>query len=79
MAKEIIVPKLGLTMEDAYIKKILIKENDIVKKEDDLFEIETDKVTSFIQSEYDGKIIEILAEEEESYDIGEVLAIIDES
>lgn len=75
--KEVLVPKLGLTMEEAYIVKVLINVGDTVKVEDDLFEIETDKVSTTIKSEFDGVVKEILAKEDDTLPIGAVVATLE--
>lgn len=77
MAHEVKVPKLGLTMDEAFITSILVKEGDEVKEGDALFEIETDKITTPIESEVDGTVAKICVEVEETYPIGEVMAIIE--
>ena len=71
--QEIIMPKLGLSMETGIIKKWLKKEGDKVIKGDILVEIETDKITSEIISDYDGTLKKIVKGEEEEVPI---LAII---
>ena len=45
-----------------------------VKKGEPLVEIETDKVTQELYSEFDGILVEVLFEEEEDVTIGEVIA-----
>jgi len=77
MANEVKVPKLGLTMDEAFVASICVGEGDRVKKGDTLFEIETDKITTAIESEYDGIVKQICIKAEETYPIGEVMAIIE--
>ena len=43
MIKEVLLPKLGLTMETGTIISWLKKEGDYVEKGEPLFEVETDK------------------------------------
>ncbi|MDD7362628.1 MAG: 2-oxo acid dehydrogenase subunit E2 [Peptoniphilus sp.] len=87
MAKKIVMPKLGLTMKEGKIVKWHVKEGDYVKKGQDLFDVENEKLTNTIESPADGKLLKILLEEggrapvlepvgilgEEGEDIGELL------
>ncbi|MHB1347131.1 MAG: biotin/lipoyl-containing protein [Candidatus Humimicrobiaceae bacterium] len=75
--QEIIMPKLGLSMETGIIKKWLKKEGDKVIKGDVLVEIETDKITSEIISDYDGTLIKIVKPEEEEVPILAVIGYIE--
>jgi pyruvate/2-oxoglutarate dehydrogenase complex dihydrolipoamide acyltransferase (E2) component len=74
---EIKIPKLGLTMQTGLIKKWLKREGDKVVKGDVLVEIETDKVTTEIISDYDGTLIEIIREEGEEVPILEIIGYIE--
>lgn len=62
MAKEVRLPKLGETMEDATFISFSVKVGDEVKKGDFLFEIETDKAALEVESPADGFVKHILAE-----------------
>lgn len=73
---EIIMPKLGESVQEATITKMLVKLNDQVEEDDMLFEIATDKVDSEIPSPVDGKVIEIRFKEDDVVPVGEVVAII---
>ena len=74
---EIIMPKLGLTMDTGLIKKWLKKEGDKVIKGEILAEIETDKVTTEIISELTGTLIKITKEENEEVPVLEIIGYID--
>lgn len=73
---EIKMPKMGESVEDATIMKWFVKENDQVEEEQPLAEITTDKVDSEIPSPIDGKIVKILYGEDETVNVGEVIAVI---
>lgn len=60
MIKEIIMPKLGETMEEGYINKWLKKEGDRVKKGEVILEIMSDKTNFEVESQYDGYLKKIL-------------------
>ncbi|MGQ1908305.1 dihydrolipoamide acetyltransferase family protein [Marinifilum sp. RC60d5] len=73
---EIIMPKLGESVQEATITKMLVKLNDQVEEDDMLFEIATDKVDSEIPCPVDGKVIEIRFNEGDVVPVGEVVALI---
>jgi len=50
MAKEIIMPKFGMTQEEATIVQWLVKEGDFVDKDDPIAEVTTDKVNMEVEA-----------------------------
>jgi 2-oxoglutarate dehydrogenase E2 component (dihydrolipoamide succinyltransferase) len=76
---EILMPKLGESVQEATITKMFVKLNDVIEEDDMLFEIATDKVDSEIPSPVSGKVIEIRFKEEDVVPVGEVVAIINMS
>ena len=75
---EVIMPKLGMTMEKGIVEKWLKKEGDYVKKGESLLEIMTDKVTIEVESYHTGYLKKILAEEGEEVPVTEVIAYVGE-
>ena len=73
---EIIMPKLGESVEEATITKWFIKENDIIEEDQVLLEIATDKVDSEIPSPVSGKVQKILFPQNSKIAVGTVIAII---
>jgi 2-oxoglutarate dehydrogenase E2 component (dihydrolipoamide succinyltransferase) len=73
---KVMVPKLGESVQEGTITKIFVKIGDIVKEDDPLFELATDKVDSEIPSPVPGKIKEILCTENETYPVGQVVMVI---
>jgi 2-oxoglutarate dehydrogenase E2 component (dihydrolipoamide succinyltransferase) len=73
---EIVMPKLGESIQEATITKWFVKEGDTVEEDDMLFEVATDKVDSEIPSPVEGKIIKIFHPENALLPVGEVLALI---
>ncbi|MGM0300451.1 hypothetical protein IGI66_000030 [Enterococcus sp. AZ048] len=74
MKKEVIMPKIGLDMDEGTILTWYKKVGDPVKKGDVLVEIETDKATTDVESALDGTLTEIVEKEDATVDIGEVIA-----
>src|SRR5690554_6899544 len=78
MAVEIRMPQLGLTMEEGTIEKWFKAVGDKVAKDEPIAEISTDKLTNEIESEVDGEILAIIAEEGETIAVQGLLCIIGE-
>jgi len=73
---QIVMPKLGESIQEGTITKWFVKEGDTVQEDDVLFEVATDKVDSEIPSPVDGIISKILFPENSLVPVGEVLAVI---
>ena len=54
MAYEVLMPQLGLTMEEGTVSQWIKHEGDEVKTGDVIVEITTDKLTNEVASEHDG-------------------------
>ncbi len=78
MAKKVIMPKLGLTMEEGVINKWLVKEGDRVEKGDPLFEVATDKVNMEVEAPASGVVLKILYPEGSTVPITKTVAYIGE-
>jgi len=74
---ELLMPKMGESVEEATITKWFKKEGDTIEEDDVLLEIATDKVDSEIPSPVEGVIKEIKFKEDDLVPVGEVIAIID--
>ena len=75
---EVIMPKLGITMESGRIEKWYKKEGDKVEAGEVLFEVMTDKVTIEVESYYSGILKKILRAEGEEVPVTGVVAYIGE-
>jgi 2-oxoglutarate dehydrogenase E2 component (dihydrolipoamide succinyltransferase) len=73
---DIIMPKLGESVEEATITKWFVKVGDTVKEDDPLLEIATDKVDSEIPSPVAGVVKEILFDTNAVVPVGKAVAII---
>ncbi|HUT34775.1 MAG TPA: dihydrolipoamide acetyltransferase family protein [Planctomycetota bacterium] len=60
MIREVVMPKLGQTMEEASIEAWRVKEGDTVQKGDILLEINTDKAALEVESFYAGVVKKLL-------------------
>jgi pyruvate dehydrogenase E2 component (dihydrolipoamide acetyltransferase) len=79
MAAEIVMPRLSDSMEEGTILKWLKSVGDEVSVGEELVEIETDKANMVYESDTAGTLIEILADENDTLPIGEVIARVGEA
>lgn len=75
---EIKVPELAETITEGTIAQWLKKPGDHVSKGEYVVELETDKVNVEIISEHDGILAELKAEEGDTVQVGETIAIVNE-
>ncbi len=73
---DILIPQLGETVTEGTVSTWFKQVGDEVKQGDDLFEIETDKVTTEIQATADGVLSEIRVATGETAPVGAVVAVI---
>lgn len=76
MTHKVIMPLLGETMEEGKVTRWLKKVGDKVERGDPLLEVETDKANLEVESFFTGYLREILLEEGETAEVGEVIAYI---
>lgn len=62
MAHEVVLPKLGQTMKEGTVIRILVAAGDSVRRDDVLFEIETDKATLEMEADVEGFVKAVLVE-----------------
>lgn len=76
MAYEVLMPQLGLTMEEGTVSQWIKHEGDEVKTGDVIVEITTDKLTNEVASEHDGVMLKIVAQEGEDIPVKGLLCYI---
>lgn len=74
MAINIIVPKAGLTMTEATVATWFVSEGDVVKEDQVIVDLMTEKMTVEVVAPADGKIGSILKQEGEDVKVGETIA-----
>ncbi len=77
MSTEIKLPSLGEGIESGDVLEILVSVGDVVKKDESLLEMETDKATVSIPSPLAGKILSITVTEGQTVPVGKVIATIE--
>ena len=78
MANEVKLPRLGQGMEAGTVNKWLKSEGDSVAKGEPLFEVDTDKVTQEVESDFDGVLLKIVLPAGEA-PVGQTIAWIGEA
>src|SRR3954454_11375826 len=74
MASDVTMPRLSDSMEEGTVLKWLVEEGGEVKRGEPLVEIETDKANMTYDADADGVLVEIVAQEGDTLEIGEVIA-----
>ena len=70
MPTQIKLPNLGENIESGDVLTIFVSEGDVVKANQDLLEIETDKATMPVPAPQAGKITKILVGEGDTVEVG---------
>ncbi|MFB4162290.1 dihydrolipoamide acetyltransferase family protein [Alteribacillus sp. JSM 102045] len=78
LGKEITLPKMGQTMEEAEIVEWMKKEGEYVSKGEILLEVQTDKAALEIEAEDEG-YLQIISREGENIQVGSVFAYLSDS
>ena len=78
MAKEIFMPKIGMTDGDIQLLEFMKNEGDSVREGDILFTMESDKVSSEAESPANGTVLKIYTEPGETMPIGALVMVIGE-
>ncbi len=72
--REILMPKLGLTMTEGEIAEWRFGPGDAFAEGDVLFVVETDKISNDVEAREAGTIVAIVAEEGETVEVGALVA-----
>lgn len=72
--KKILMPRLGLTMEEGTLTKWHKKEGETFKKNEVLFEVTTEKLTNEVEATFNGKLIKIIVNENETVPVSTPVA-----
>jgi pyruvate/2-oxoglutarate dehydrogenase complex dihydrolipoamide acyltransferase (E2) component len=76
MAVEILLPKIGFSMNEGQIAEWLAKDGAQVKEGDPLFSLEADKSTNEVEAPASGTL-KIVGQVGETYEVGTVLGYIE--
>src|SRR5262245_47759394 len=76
MAVEVVMPKMGESIQEGKILKWLKKPGDKIERDETLLEISTDKVDTEVTSPAAGVVSQLLFNENDTVEVGQVIAII---
>ncbi|MCR8847073.1 2-oxo acid dehydrogenase subunit E2 [Rossellomorea sp. SC111] len=71
------MPQLGESVTEGTISKWLVSPGDTVNKYDPIAEVQTDKVNAEVPSSFSGTIKELIAEEGDTLEVGEIICSIE--
>ncbi len=71
------MPQLGESVTEGTISKWLVSPGDTVNKYDPIAEVQTDKVNAEVPSSFTGTIKDLIAEEGDTLEVGEIICSID--
>ena len=76
MSVNVTMPKMGMTMKVGKVSKWYKHEGDSLEKGENLFEVETEKITNKIESPGTGILFQIVVPEGSTVPVGTILAVI---
>jgi pyruvate dehydrogenase E2 component (dihydrolipoamide acetyltransferase) len=76
MAEELLMPKLGMTMEEGILTEWFKQEGDEVEQGDPIFEVMTDKINIEVEAPKAGVLLKKLADEGETVPVNQVVGYI---
>jgi pyruvate/2-oxoglutarate dehydrogenase complex dihydrolipoamide acyltransferase (E2) component len=77
MIVDVQLPKLGMSTEEADVVAWLVKVGDLISVGTPLVEVETEKVSTEIEAEVSGTIVELLVADGDTVVIGTILCRIE--
>ncbi len=77
MIEEVLLPQISEGIETALIIRVLVNLGDLVKVEQPLMEMETEKATFELPSPVEGKVTEISIKEGQTLKVGELILKLD--
>lgn len=76
MATEVLIPKLGFSMNEGEVKEWLVEDGADIKEGQPLYLLEAEKSANEIEAPASGKL-KILKPTGETYEVGTVIAVIE--
>ncbi len=77
MKLEVVMPKMGESLQEGTITKWLKNVGDKVERDEMILEISTDKVDTEVPAPNEGTLVEVIAKEGETVEVGSIIAYIE--
>jgi len=77
MLVDVVMPKMGESIQEGKVLRWAKKVGDVIRKEETILEISTDKVDSEIPSPVEGVLAKILVAEQDVVPVGTIIAIVE--
>ena len=78
MVEQVIMPKLGMMEADITLSEWLVKEGELVAEDQELCEVESQKITNQVKAKAKGTVLKLLVDEGDEVPIGTVIALLGE-
>lgn len=78
MVEQVIMPKLGMMEADITLSEWLVKEGELVAEDQELCEVESQKITNQVKAKSNGTVLKLLVDEGDEVPIGTVIALLGE-
>ena len=79
MALKILIPTVGESITEVQVGEWLKSPGELVRKDEPIVEIETDKATVEVSAPFDGKLTEIVKKTGENAEVGDLIAYFEEA
>jgi len=73
---KLFLPRLGQTMEEGVLARWVTKPETEFRPGDDLYEVETEKVTTEVQATLPGRLVRVLVDGDQTVPVGALLAVV---
>jgi len=77
MATELKLPELGENVEKGDVVRVMVKPGDVIKKDQPVVELETDKATIEVPSDVDGTVVDLKVKPGDRVKVGQVILTVD--
>src|SRR5580765_5996746 len=77
MSTEFKIPELGENVEKGDVTRVLVKVGDVVRVDQPVIELETDKATVEVPSSVSGKVLEIKVKAQDKVKVGQTVFVVD--
>ncbi|HXT69137.1 MAG TPA: 2-oxo acid dehydrogenase subunit E2 [Vicinamibacterales bacterium] len=77
MPAELKLPELGENVEKGDVVRVLVKAGDVIKKDQPVVELETDKATIEVPSDVDGTVTDVKVKPGDRVKVGQVILMVD--